>query len=260
MHVARKVALGAAAALALSATGCADFLNQLQAMQGQGQQDPGLTAQSKSHQAGVAASAEATQDAIDIARQGDGFRDAGQADYKSAHFAYRKALELEPRNTYVLVAEATAYLRQGIDEKFSNPDGSATTDAGRLSQAEKYFKRAKTLADKALQVNPNYGTAHFVLAEMYALQGDQPKALDKFEFIDKNKLIPEGHGSTFHSWRGYVKTLNGDAAGAKADLESAVELSEPFELSEYADKVLNPPKAGDQARQSGEYKAIVKAF
>lgn len=255
MQVSRQVAMAFVAALALGATGCAEFLTALQKGQAQGGIDP---AARKGAQAGINQAAEA-QDAVEIARKGDDYRDAPVADYQSAHYAYRKALELEPRNTYVLVAQATAYLRQGAETKFSNPDGSATTDSSKLRTSDQFFRRAKTLADRSLQVNASYGTAHFVLAEMYALQADYPKALEKLDFIEKNKVIPEGHASTFYAWRGFVKKVSGQDDAAKADFELALEYSEPIELAEYAERIVNPPLGADAGKPI-EKKAVVRSF
>lgn len=259
MRMARKMAMGAIAAVALCGTGCAGFFQQLQAMQGR-QNSPANAAATKARQEGIAATAAATQSATAIARQGDLYRDmTPRADYTAAHAAYREALQLEPRNTYVLVAQATAYLRQGSDEKFSNPDGSATSNADKLRQADKFFKRAKTLAEKALHVSPEYGTAHFVIAEVYALMGDFPKALEKLNAMEKNKQLPEGHTSTFYAWRGYVKKVTGDEAGAQADLEQAIEFAEPMEFGEYADRVLNPVQ-GPGANARPEFQPVVHAL
>lgn len=259
MRTARKMAMGAIAAVALCGTGCAGFLQQMQAMQTR-QNAPANTAETRARQAGIAATAAATQSATAIARQGDVYRDmTPRADYTAAHAAYREALQLEPRNTYVLVAQATAYLRQGSDEKFSNPDGSATSNVEKLRRADKFFKRAKTLAEKALHVNPDYGTAHFVIGEVYALMGDYPKALEKFNAMEANKQLPEGHTSTFYAWRGYVKKVTGDTSGAQADLEQAIEYAEPMEFGEYADRILNPVQ-GPGANNRPEFQPVVHAL
>jgi tetratricopeptide (TPR) repeat protein len=252
MQVGRKVAIAAAAALALNSAGCAEFLTQLQQ---QGQQDPNAGAKRRAGLAQAAAAAE-QDDALTLAMTGDSFRDGMSADYTSAHFAYRRALELEPRNTYVLVAQATAYLRQGSEALYSNPDGSATTDPTKRREAEKFFKRAENLAKKALEVNKDYGTAHFVVAEMYALMGSYDKAAATLDSIEKSNIIPEGHKSTFFAWKGYVYKVSGQEDKAKEAFQSAIDLAEPVDMSEYAERILNPP-----AGQAGAFAkpAIVKA-
>lgn len=261
MQVARKVTAGAVAALALTGSGCAGFIEQLQAMQAQQQGGIQNASGVKANQAGIAAVAASSQDAIKLAEIGDAFRDGmPRADYISAHDAYKRALELEPRNTYVLVAKATAYLREGLEVKFSNPDGSATTDANKLRKAETLLKRSGKLAEKALEVNASYGTAHFIVGEMYALLGDHDKAIETFDRIEKQNIIPTGHKSTFFAWRGFVKKVKGDEAGAKADLENAVENAEPLEFSEYADRVLNPPTGPEANKQPDGYRAVVPAL
>jgi len=254
-------AAAAAAALALNGAGCAQMMEQIkqaqaaQAGQSGEEKTPEDRAAEKAKIEGVASEAEAMPDPRVLGQRGDGLRDAG--DYEPANAAYRRALELNPRDTYVLAAQATNYLRMGTLKKYSKPDGSATNDAEMLRQADKYFRRAKTLADRSIQVNPNYGTGHFVIAEYYTLVGDLEKALEKFNFIETAKLTPQGHSSSFYAWRGYVKKLKGDETAAKDDFEKAMDEAEPMEFGEYADSVLNPPKDPNQRQQ---FPAIVHAL
>lgn len=257
MH-ARKFGIGAAAALALSGTGCATILSELgidlNATYGASQTGPSA----KEQQAAARNLADQTKDAIALARVADDIRDGAAPSWVGAETLYKEALDLEPKNTYVLAAQATAYLRQGAELKFSMPDGSATKDPEKLRKSEKFFKRSMALCNAALKVNPNYGTAHFVIGEIYALQGDTAKALEKFEFVEKQKIVPEGHTSSLYAWRGYVKKIGGQEDAAKADFELAMEYNEPIEFGEYADKILNPPKTESQQRDP-DVKAIVRA-
>lgn len=253
----RHLGLGAVAALALSSAGCAQLLAELEAL------DSFATTKtegpsSKEQRDAAKDLADQTKDAVALARAADNLRDGSGPAWVAIETLYREALDLEPKNTYILAAQATAYVRQAAELKFSMPDGSATKDPEKLRRSEKYFKRATALLNTALKVNPNYGTAHFVIGEIYALQGDTAKALEKFDFVDKQKIVPEGHTSSLHAWRGYSKKIGGQEEAARADFELAMEFNEPLEYGEYADKILNPPKIESQMRDP-DAKPVVRA-
>lgn len=254
---ARKFGIGAAAALALGGTGCAELLAELQSMESRASTTTSGPSSAEQRDAAKDLAAQ-TKDAVALARTADNLRDGGAPAWIAVETLYREALDLEPKNTYILAAQATAYVRQAAELKFSMPDGSATKDPEKLRKSEKYFKRATALCNAALKVNPNYGTAHFVLAEVYALQGDTQKALEKFEFIEKQKVIPDGHTSSLYAWRGYTKKIGGQEEAARADFELAMEYNEPLEYGEYADKIVNPPKVESNSRDP-DAKAIVRA-
>lgn len=253
---ARKFGIGAAVVLALSGTGCAQLLNELGIDVNPRGARQGPSA--REQQSAAKDLADQTKDAIALARTADDIRDSAMPSWVGVETLYREALELEPKNTYVLAAQATAYLRQGAELKFSMPDGSATKDPEKLRKAEKLFKRAMALCNAALKVNPNYGTAHFVIGEVYALQGDVAKALEKFDFVESQKIVPEGHTSSLYAWRGYVKKIAGQEEPARADFELAMEYNEPLEFGEYADKILNPPPTPSQQRDP-DARPIVRA-
>lgn len=180
-----------------------------------------------------------TQSAIVLANKGNEMcYVAGRANYAGAQTAYREALDLEPNNTFVLAARATCYARQGMEEKFSGKGGQASTDTKRLREAQKWFKRAQAACRQALKINQNYGTAHLILAEIYALDNRPEKALETLNLIESQNLIPRGRESGFYAWRAYTRFLMGESP--EADADKAEEYYDPVEFAEYVDRLLNP--------------------
>ena len=95
-----------------------------------------------------------TKSATELAKFGNNLCFApGMANYAGAQSAYREGLEYEPNNTYVLASQATCYVRQGLEEKFSGKNGEPTTDTKRLREAKKWFKRAMASCRAALKAN-----------------------------------------------------------------------------------------------------------
>lgn len=183
-----------------------------------------------------------TMDALALATQGDAMRDRG--DFRAAHDAYRTALQLEPRNPYIHVAIATAYVRQaGIAYENSKvqlpfrPLG----DPGAARDATKYFNRALASCREALAINPNHAGAHFATAEAYAAVEDFRVAEEKFDDIEKRGLIPQRQEAAFYAWRGYVRLRLGRRERAKEDFQKASEMGRPFAFSEYSEFAANPP-------------------
>jgi tetratricopeptide (TPR) repeat protein len=183
-----------------------------------------------------------TMDALALATQGDAMRDRG--DFRAAHDAYRTALQLEPRNPYIHVAIATAYVRQaGIAHENSKvqipfrPFG----DPGAARDATKYFNRALASCREALAINPNHAGAHFATAEAYAAVEDFRVAEEKFDDIEKRGLIPLRQEAAFYAWRGYVRLRLGRRERAKEDFQKASEMGRPFAFAEYSEFAANPP-------------------
>ncbi len=199
-------------------------------------------AQKEANSAAVAKVKEVSQtyqSAIALAEQGNSLCfPSGSARYAGAHSAYREALKLEPKNTYVLAAEATCYARQGMEEKFSGKAGEASTDKRHLRLADKWFNRALGASRQALKVNQNYGTAHLIIAEVYAMSGRADKALETLNQIEQLKLIPEGRESGFYAWRAYTKHLLGQPFDK--DAEAAAEYFDPVEFAEFVDRLQHP--------------------
>jgi hypothetical protein len=162
----------------------------------------------------------------------------GRVDYVSAQGNYREALKLEPKNAYVLTAQATCYARQGMEEKFSESNGKATSDQRKLKRADQWFNRALSAARMALKVNQNYGGAHLVVAEVYAMTGRADKALETLDLIESQKLIVEGRESGFYAWRAYVKSSTG--APIDQDVNTAQEIGDPMVFAEYVDRLAHP--------------------
>ncbi|MBI5511625.1 MAG: hypothetical protein HY903_22950 [Deltaproteobacteria bacterium] len=214
------------------------------------QQEP--TAEEKKEErekgaAGVEAAkavSQSTQSAVVLTQQGNAMCfTIYAANFPGAQTAYREALKLEPKNAYVLAAQATCYARQGMEEKFSGKDGTASTDAKVLKRAERWFNRALGSARAALKVNETYGTAHLIIAEIYAMTNRPDKALETLNNIEAMKMIPEGRESGFYAWRSYVKSLLGQ--GWNDDLEAATEYHDPAEFAEYVDRLQNPEQYKD---------------
>jgi tetratricopeptide (TPR) repeat protein len=192
------------------------------------------------------AAVEATQkDAIALAANGDQMRDSFLPDYTAAHDAYRMALGLEPRNPYLHVAAATAYIREAsTDHERSKASLLALRpfgDSGAARKAKKSFNRAVSACSEALKINPNHFGALFALAEAHARLDDFPQALVHFDDIEKRKLIPVRHEAAFYAWRGYVKLNLGQRSSAFRDFEMAIEYGRPHPYAEYADYMINPP-------------------
>jgi len=253
----RKFGIGAAAALALSSSGCAAILAEL-GIDVNGGAAPATPGATRGQLAAAKADAEATANATEIARRADDVRDAPVGQYQVANTMYRQALELEPRNTYVLAAQATSFVREAAELRYSGEGGTVTANPAALRRSDTLFKRAMALVNQSLKVNPNYGTAHFIAGEIYALQGDFPKALEKFDFIERQKIIPEGHTSSFYAWRGYAKKASGQ--DATTDLQQAQEFNEPIEFGEYAEGLLNPQPAAASTGRPTDYRAVIRAL
>ncbi len=188
-----------------------------------------------------------TKDALALATQGDAMRDRG--DFRAAHDAYRTALQLEPRNPYIHVAIATAYVRQaGIAHENSKvsfpfrPFG----DPGAARDATKYFNRALASCREALAINPNHAGAHFATAEAYAAVEDFRVAEEKFDDIEKRGLIPQRQEAAFYAWRGYARHRLGRREKAREDFQKASEMGRPFSFAEYSEFAANPPSPLEQ--------------
>ena len=195
---------------------------------------------------------EVTQSALTLTQQGNAMcMSYSAANYPGAQTAYREALKLEPTNTYVLAAQATCYARQGMEEKFSGKDGTPSTDAKVLKRADRWFNRALGSARTALKNNETYGTAHLVIAEVYAMSNRADKALETLNNIQTMKMIPEGREAGFYAWRAYVKSLLSQPFSD--DYESATDFFDPPEFAEYVDRLQNP----DQYKDLPPIEAIV---
>jgi hypothetical protein len=187
---------------------------------------------------------EATQSALTLAQRGNAMcMGYYAANYPGAQTAYREGLKLEPTNTYVLAAQATCYARQGMEEKYSGKDGTASTDAKVLKRADRWFNRALGAARTALKHNETYGTAHLIIAEVYAMTNRPDKALETLNNIQAMKMIPEGREAGFYAWRAYVKSLLGQSFSD--DYESATDFFDPPEFAEYVDRLQNPEQYKD---------------
>jgi tetratricopeptide (TPR) repeat protein len=186
---------------------------------------------------------EEQKDALTLAAEGDRLRDARLPDYTAAHDAYRLALQLEPRNPYIHVAIATAYIRQAASEhEKSKPSvWRWFGDSVAARNAKKYFNRAIGVCKEALQINPNHSGAHFALAEAYARMEDWSTSAQKLDEIEAKRLIGDRQEAAFYAWRGYVRMKMGNRSGARDDFEKSIEFGRPQPFAEYAEYVANPP-------------------
>ena len=188
---------------------------------------------------------ETEKDALALAARGDRLRDRASPDYTAAHDAYRMALKLEPRNPYLHVAIATAYIRQA-HENLEASYPSLTQWLGNPAaarDAKKFVGRAIASCNDALKINPNHFGAHFALAEAYARMERYQESLVKLDEIEGKQLIPVRQQAAFYAWRGYVRSQLGKRSASLEDLEHAVEVGRPYPFSEYADALANPPNA-----------------
>lgn len=189
----------------------------------------------------------ATQnDALALGLRGDQLRDRPTfPDYVGAHDAYRQALRLEPRNVYLLVARATAYVREAKDDYVQSkpwllaPFGNEAA----ARRARKNFARALAASADALKVNPNNFGAHFVIAEVHAMREDFRSASEKLDEIERLGLIPPRQAAAFYGWRGYVRKQMFRTAESNSDFNAAIESSRPLAFAEYADAQLSMPGA-----------------
>lgn len=237
----RVAATSVLAALLATATSCVSPLGTL------------MKADRSAHLAANSRVEHDQKDALELAAVGDRLRDGALPDYAAAQDAYRMALRLEPRNPYLHVASATAYIRQAADElKQSRPSiWQPLGNPAAARNAHRYFQRATSACEAALKINPNHFGAHFALAEAYALMERYNDAASKLDEIEQKQLIPARQQAAFYAWRGYVRGQQGKRAGSLEDLEHAVGTGRPYVFAEYASALANPPDVCETVSSCG---------
>jgi len=100
-------------------------------------------------------------------------------DKDQAEKLFHKLLQLEPKNYHALAMLGETYF----------------FDKAKLDQAQKYLQQA-------LAQSPEYLEAHFHLGRVYAMKGEQEKALLEFSFVFPKKAISP---STILKWGVFLK-------------------------------------------------------
>ena len=168
------------------------------------------------------------------ANLGAAFMQIGRFDLAAP--AYQKAIEIEPtKNTYsnlglmhYYLSDLDAAIKSHSKAVELNPNdhlarsnlGDALWIAGRETAAQKEFRKAKAMAEKALEINHNDPFIMMDLSWIYAMleeQEDARKAINK-----ALELAPDDPYS--HYYNGLVYLQAGDVDAALAALKRAAEM------------------------------------
>jgi tetratricopeptide (TPR) repeat protein len=243
----RTLLVGALAGFATTGLGCAQLLEQIRTAQARfgkagfvavEEEEPGSKAPAVPGGAGVKSNA--LRSATDIAKDADGFRDAGA--FERAYELYREALILEPTNAYAQTGIAVTYTLNGRKILYARigADGKSAVSELEKKRAGKMFQRAIGRGNNALGTSPMYAPAHLTIAAALDGLGESEKALERLNLVEKNKIIPQNQTSAFYAWKGYLLKLLGQDDASKEALQKAWDADDNPRYAQYADCVLNP--------------------
>jgi tetratricopeptide (TPR) repeat protein len=119
-------------------------------------------------------------------------------DRAQAEQAFKKALELDPRNYQAMTMLGKLY----------------TFERANLDEAQKYLQQA-------LDESPENLEAHFDLGRIYAMKGDKEKASQEFNFI----FAKEAEIGRYHYEIGRMMETGGDNKGALTHYQRALVLN-----------------------------------
>jgi len=113
----------------------------------------------------------------------------------------------------------------------------------------KWFRRGLAVARRAQRIAPRDPSARMLLGEIHALMNEWPKAIEVFDQMERDGVIPPTRKSAFYAWRAYAKHRIG--ADYSKDHLNALETSHPPVFADYLDALKSSPKADD-----GDFKRI----
>lgn len=149
--------------------------------------------------------------------------------------SYAQAFSLEPKNPALAVDLGRAHLTAAdrLVSQINQMSSSKTPDKGQIdawtSQQNQELDAAIVQLQKAVELKSDYSPAHFLLAQVYARQGNLKKAIVKS--IDYYNLNSKDAGAAFQL--GFLYYKDNQLENAKAALEWAISLNENYSNARY---------------------------
>ena len=155
--------------------------------------------------------------------------------------SYQKAIELEPSSPYPYTEKARVYIL--FTQNLSDDN----------ERKKENLNLAINNLNKALELKPDYGPAHYLLAVAFDQLGKQEEAISKLE---ETKLIaPNDLGLAFQL--GLLYWRKGDIEKAQAEFERAININSDYANARYMLGLVYDKK-GDREKALREFEFVAK--